>query len=38
VRIVSWGTSGNQGDEIATASARAFGEKLYPQLRQWLPR
>jgi EpsI family protein len=38
VRIVTWGTSGNQGDETATASARAFGESLYPQLRQWLPR
>jgi EpsI family protein len=35
VRIVTWG---NQGDEIATQNARAFGEKLYPQLRQWLPR
>ncbi len=35
VRIVTWG---NQGDEIATENARAFGEKLYPQLRQWLPR
>lgn len=35
VRIVTWGT---QGDEIATETARAFGEKLYPQLRQWLPR
>lgn len=35
VRIVAWE---NQGDEIATQTARAFGEKLYPQLRQWLPR
>jgi EpsI family protein len=35
VRIVTWGT---QGDAAATESARAFGEKLYPQLRQWLPR
>jgi hypothetical protein len=29
---------GNEGDEAATANAGAFGEKLYPQLRQWLPR
>jgi EpsI family protein len=35
VRIVTWG---NQGDQIATETARAFGEKLYPQLREWLPR
>jgi EpsI family protein len=35
VRIVTWG---NDGDQIATENARAFGEKLYPQLREWLPR
>jgi len=39
VRIVTWGdASGSQGDQAATASARAFAEGLYPQLRQWLPR
>jgi len=35
VRIVTWG---NRGDQLATDVAREFGEKLYPQLRQWLPR
>jgi len=35
VRIVTWG---NRGDRFATEAAEAFGEKLYPRLREWLPR
>ncbi len=39
VRIVTWATQpGEQGNQLATVAAQAFGEKLYPQLRQWLPR
>jgi EpsI family protein len=38
VRIVTWAAPGAQGADVATNAAREFGEKLYPQLRQWLPR
>ena len=39
VRIVTWAMQpGEQGNQLATAAAQSFGEKLYPQLRQWLPR
>jgi EpsI family protein len=39
VRIVTWATEpGEKGNQLATAAAQAFGEQLYPQLRQWLPR
>jgi len=39
VRIVTWATQpGEQGNQLATAAAQSFGEQLYPELRQWLPR
>ena len=39
VRIVTWLTKpGDDGAHLATDSARAFGEQLYPVLREWLPR
>ena len=38
VRIVTWAQPGSEGAQLATDSARAFGEQLYPVLREWLPR
>lgn len=39
VRIVTWASDPtDEGSRLATTAAQSFGEKLYPQLRQWLPR
>ena len=39
VRIVTWANQpGSDGAQVATDAARAFGEQLYPVLREWLPR